>query len=138
MGMRSLVAFAAIILGILWSVPALACRCEHPSLEIARGADRVFAGEVSSLAKSASGKDDLIAVAVSDVWKGDVETGIVIASPATSCGLVTGGAKPERRFIFVARWDGKAWRARQCDGSRRETSTSRNTLTKIFGAPRAP
>jgi hypothetical protein len=127
-----------VLLGLTLPIrDAAACRCTHAPLRsaIAR-ADAVFVGEITAVRRV--GQHDELSVAVRGVWKGAVGATVVVRSTRSSCGVVTGGAKVGRVWLFTATLDGTALRVRQCDGSRRATATVRAAVTRIAGPPQVP
>jgi hypothetical protein len=116
--------------------PSEACKCLEPALGTAiKSADLVFWGEITEIAASRDAPT-AITVSVSGVWKGDVPATAKVFTTASSCGLVTAGARVGRRFLFVAKLRDGEPHVRQCDGSRLATAAVRAAVDKIAGPAR--
>jgi hypothetical protein len=135
-----LIALALLVTSTVAAGPASACRCPEPALATAAsGADAVFAGEVVTVEPRA-GQSQRITVAVDAVWKGEVGARVVIVTPATSCGLVTKGAKVGRHLLFVVRASGgpNNFEGRQCQGTTLASPSLRTHADRVLGASRPP
>jgi hypothetical protein len=114
-----------------------ACRCVHPTVTTAvKHADLVFWGTIMKIEPRGTTRE--LTVHVRGVWKGSTATSIVVVTPSTSCGLITGGAKLGASWLFTARRAGNEVRVRQCDGSRIASVAARASVDAVLGPARQP
>jgi hypothetical protein len=112
---------------------AHACTCFDPGLAAdMKHAAIVFVGTVTAVETSK------ITIAVEGVWKGTPGKTIVVdpGSGAGDCSFGRRFGKGTRWLIFLRA--GPPYRLRLCAGNQRATPAVIETMTKKFGAPKAP